>query len=97
MIIIAWRVLRDFASQPGRRGAMKPLKVWRRLMEASDFAGPNELKRVFGKASILKSGKVVFDIGGNKYRLVVWIAYRVRTVFVKWIGTHEDYDKLDLD
>src|SRR5688500_14571042 len=96
MVIIAWRTLREFASQRRYQDAMKPLVAWRRLMEASDFAGPHGLKEVFPRVSVLKRGRAVFDIGGNKYRLVVSIAYKVRTVYVKWIGTHEDYDELDL-
>lgn len=96
MVIIAWRTLRDFAKQEQNKSAIKPLTAWRRMMETSDFADPHELKRVFPKVTILKDGRAVFNIGGNKYRLVTWIAYKVRTVYVKWIGTHEDYDKLDL-
>lgn len=96
MVIIAWRTLRKFAKQARYKDARTPLAAWRRLMEESDFADPHELKDVFPKVTILKGSRAVFNVGGNKYRLLVLIAYRVRTVYVKWIGTHEDYDKLDL-
>lgn len=96
MRVIAWRTLREFASEPGQEDALKPLTAWRKLMKASTFVSPHQVKATFPKASILKSGTVVFDIGGHKYRLVVRIAYRTKIVYVKWIGTHEDYDELDL-
>jgi mRNA interferase HigB len=96
MRVIAWRTLREFASQQEYKGALKPLTAWRQLIKASLFVNPHELKEAFPKVSILTSGLVVFNIGGNKYRLVASIAYRTRIVYVKWIGTHEDYDKLDL-
>ena len=66
------------------------------MMKASVFASPHELKDAFPKVSILKKGRVVFNIGGNKYRLVVSVAYQTKIVYVKWIGTHEEYDELDL-
>ncbi len=96
MRIIAWRTLREFASQPAYADALRPLSAWRQMMKASVFASPHELKDAFPKVSILKKGRVVFNIGGNKYRLVVSVAYQTKIVYVKWIGTHEEYDELDL-
>ena len=54
------------------------------------------MKRDFGNASILKSGRVVFNIAGNKYRLVVWINYAYKIVFIRFVGTHEEYDGIDV-
>jgi mRNA interferase HigB len=56
---------------------------------------PQEVKAQFRSASVLKGGRVVFDIAGNKYRLVVSIDYERQTSFVKFIGTHERYDHID--
>ena len=56
---------------------------------------PADVKREFGAASILRDGRVVFNIGGNKYRLVVWINYPYRVVYVRFIGTHAQYDRID--
>ena len=53
------------------------------------------MKREFGSASILRDGRVVFNIGGNKYRLVVWINFPYRVVYVRFVGTHEQYDRVD--
>ena len=54
------------------------------------------MKRSFGSASILQDGRVVFNIAGNKYRMVVWINYPYRVVYVRFIGTHAEYDKVDV-
>jgi len=61
----------------------------------ADWSGPADVKRQFGKASILRDGRVVFDIAGNKYRLVVWINYHYRVLYIRFIGTHRQYDKID--
>ena len=53
------------------------------------------MKRDFGTASILRGGRVVFNIGGNKYRLVVWINYPYRVIYVRFIGTHAQYGRID--
>jgi len=61
----------------------------------ADWASPSAVKADFGNASILKDGRVVFNIAGNKYRLVVWINYAYRVVYVRFIGTHKQYDAID--
>ena len=53
------------------------------------------VKREFGNASILRDGRVVFNVAGNKYRLVVWINYPYRVAYVRFIGTHAQYDRID--
>jgi mRNA interferase HigB len=55
---------------------------------------PADIKREFSNASILKDGRMVFNIAGNKYRLVVWINYGYRVVYIRFIGTHAQYDKI---
>ena len=56
---------------------------------------PAEVKADFGNASILRDGRAVFNIAGNKYRLVVWINYAYRVVYIRFIGTHAQYDRID--
>ena len=53
------------------------------------------MKAQFGNASILQDGRVVFNIGGNKYRIVAWINYPYRVVYIRFIGTHKQYDAID--
>lgn len=62
----------------------------------TDWASPTAIKEDFRNASILKDGRVVFNIAGNKYRLVVWINYVYRVVYIRFIGTHAQYDKIDV-
>ena len=61
----------------------------------ADWAEPKDVKADFGNASILRDGRVVFNIAGNKYRIVVWINYGFRVVYVRFIGTHAQYDRID--
>jgi mRNA interferase HigB len=61
----------------------------------ADWRSPADVKQEFGRASILRDGRAVFNIGGNKYRLVVWINYPYRVVYVRFVGTHADYDRID--
>lgn len=63
---------------------------------AADWIAPSDVKQDFRTASILKDGRVVFNIAGNKYRLVVWINYTYRVVFIRFIGTHAQYDRIDV-
>ena len=61
----------------------------------ADWSRPADIKREFANASILKNGRVVFNIAGNKYRLVVWINYSYRVVYIRFVGTHAQYDAID--
>ncbi len=65
-------------------------------MVNSDFKSFNELKRVYGNASIVADDRLVFNIMGNKYRLVVRIVFDFKVVQIKWFGTHAEYDKIDV-
>ena len=72
---------------------MDPTLAWYRHALKADWAAPHDVKRDLRNASILKDGRVVFNIAGNKYRLVVWINYAYRVVYIRFIGTHAQYDK----
>jgi mRNA interferase HigB len=69
--------------------------AWYRETRRADWAAPADVKRAVRNASILKDGRVVFNIAGNKYRLVVWINYPYRVVYIRFIGTHRQYDAID--
>ncbi len=75
--------------------AREPTMAWYRQVRAADWATPADVKRDIGSASILKDGRVVFNIAGNKYRIVVWINYPYRVVYIRFIGTHKQYDAID--
>lgn len=75
--------------------AEEPTLAWYREVIKADWAKPSDVKRQFGNASILQDGRVVFNIAGNKYRIVVWINYPYSVVYIRFIGTHEQYDEID--
>lgn len=70
-------------------------KAWLAEVEEAQWASPQELKLQFRHASIISGKRVVFNINGNNYRLIVDIEYRLQIVFVVWFGTHDEYDKID--
>lgn len=93
MRVIAKRSLRQFWDV--YPDAQAPLEAWHGEALKAKWTTPQAVKAHFGTASILKSGRVVFNIGGNKYRLVVDIDYLRMVCFVKFIGTHGEYDRID--
>ena len=93
MRVISGAVLREFWVR--NRGAELPLRTWRDEARAADWAKPADIKEQFRSASILKDNRVVFNIGGNKYRLVTAVLYNTRVVLIKFLGTHEEYDLID--
>jgi mRNA interferase HigB len=94
--IIALGTLKAFLeSDPAYADAGDPVMAWYRQVRAADWATPADVKRDIRTASILKDGRVVFNIAGNKYRVVVWINYPYRVVYIRFIGTHRQYDRID--
>lgn len=96
MRIIALSTLKAFwSSSPSYTDSIEPAMAWYREGLKADWATPNEVKAQFSNASILRDGRVVFNIAGNKYRLVVWINYAYRVVYIRFFGTHKQYDAID--
>ena len=79
----------------GARYAVGPLLAWYRHALHADWPSPSDVKQDFRNASILKGGRVVFNITANKYRFIAWISYACRVVYVRFTGTHAQYDKVD--
>lgn len=73
------------------------LKTWYNTVMSSDWKTPNDVKRTYENASILKNSRVVFNIKENAYRLVVKFNFEKQWIFVKFIGTHAEYDKIDVN
>jgi mRNA interferase HigB len=94
--IIAISTLKAFwEDNPAYRDAKEPLLAWHRFALCADWDSPAGVKSDFRNASILRDGRVVFNIAGNKYRLVVWINYPYRVVYIRFVGTHAQYDAID--
>jgi len=97
MRVIALCALKAFwKNSPSRQDAREPALAWYRHTLKAVWKSPAELKRDVGTASILKDGRAVFNIAGNKYRIVVWINYSYRVVYIRFIGTHAQYDRIDV-
>ena len=95
MRVIAKKILREFWIK--YTDSEDQLKTWYKEASRASWNNPTEIKAEYAKASILKSGRVVFNICGNKYRLIVDINYKRHWVFIRFIGTHNEYDKIDAD
>jgi len=95
MQILALKTLREFWIRYPE--AQKPLRTWHRLVTAAKWKKPNEVKIAFGaNVDFVGDNRAIFDIGGNKYRLVVRIVYDpYYRVMVKFVGTHEEYDRIN--
>ena len=93
MRIIAISQLKAFWEQ--NPDSQQPFLAWIDEARKADWKTPFDLKAQFGNASILKSRKVVFNIKGNEFRLVVAVAYRFGAIYVKFVGTHKQYDAID--
>ena len=94
MRIIAKRTLREFWEHyPDAEG---PLLAWYRAVGGEAWEAPVDLKTRFPSASIVEGNRVVFNIKGNSYRLVARVNYPKRIVYIRFVGTHSEYDRIDV-
>ena len=94
MRIIALRTLKAFWEK--HPDSEEHLKAWYQVVRNAEWKNPQDVKAQYRNASILQDGRAVFNIRGNQYRLVVWINYEFFTVYVRFIGTHKEYDDTDV-
>lgn len=92
--IITRRTLLEYAQKYPM--AKTALFEWYHELVISDFKSFNELKKVYGNVSLVSDDRVVFNIMGNKYRLVVRMVFEFKAIQIKWFGTHAKYDKIDV-
>lgn len=101
MIVIGTDLVEKyFAARSGHKGiraARAQYDAWRAVAEAAEWRNPNEVKRAHPKASILKSGRVVFNIKANDYRLVALTEYRAGILMIRFFGSHAEYDRIDAE
>lgn len=95
MRVVAKKILREFWEK--HADSEDQLKTWFKEASKATWNNPSEIKEEYAKASILKGGRVVFNICGNKYRLIVDINYLRQWVFIRFIGTHSEYDNINAD
>ena len=97
MRIISRKTLRLFWEKPQYTDAEQALKAWFREASNADWATPAEIKAAFRTASIVGNNRVVFNICGNKYRLVVRVNYAYRVMYIRFVGTHAQYDRINVE
>jgi mRNA interferase HigB len=97
MRIIAQRTLKAFYEQSRYRDSQAPLESWYAEARSASWSAPADIKEQYRSASIIPGNRVVFNIAGNKYRLVVKIHYNTGIVFIRFIGTHAQYDKINAE
>ena len=97
MRVIAKSSLKKFWEQPGCADARGPLHSWYDEALKATWQSPQDVKDHYASASICGNNRVVFNIGGNKYRLVVEVQHRASIVWIKFIGTHAQYDLIDVE
>ena len=95
MRIIKEKTLTDYCRLDKYKLAVEPLKSWVYELKYAIWDNVNELKAKYRNASVISSKRVVFNIKGNDYRLIVDVEYKLKIVYIVWFGTHKEYDKID--
>ncbi len=95
MRIVKEKTLAEYCKLSKYKHAKESIKAWIYEVKFSTWGNANELKSKYGNASIISSKRVVFNIKGNDYRLIVDIEYKLKIVFIVWFGTHAEYDKIN--
>lgn len=93
MVVISYGTLRDFFEV--HAGAKDALNNWYRLTLQADWANYHEIKDMFNSVDAVGNDRFVFDIRGNNYRIVAMIFFDIRTVYIRFVGTHKEYDRID--
>ena len=94
MVIISKTMLREFGME--HPDAIQPLNDWYEITKTADWSKLSDIRDTFNTVDYVKNDRFVFNIKGNKYRLVVMIFFDIRTVFIRFIGTHTEYDNIDV-
>ncbi len=97
MRIIARRTIKEFWEDPAYADSEQALKSWFAIAKSAKWATPQDIKNQFANASIIGDKRVVFNISGNKYRLIVKFNYPYRIGYIRFIGTHRQYDLIDAE
>ena len=97
MRIISRKTLKDFWEKPDHHDAQSQMEAWFAEAHRASWKNPAQVKQQFGSGSIIHNNRFVFNIAGNKYRLVVKIHYNTGVIFIRFIGTHAQYDLIDVE
>lgn len=97
MRIIAKSTLKAFWQNPVYKDSEQPLKAWHQEASKADWNTPNEVKALFGNVSVIGNNRLVFNIAGNKYRLIVSAHFKYKCMYICFIGTHKQYDEINAE
>ncbi len=95
MRIIAFKTLKVFFEKPEHADSEVSLRAWYHYAKAAEWQNPQDLKKQFRHASIIGNGRVVFNIKGNAYRLIAAIDFEFQVVYIRFVGTHGEYEKVN--
>jgi mRNA interferase HigB len=95
MRIIAFKTLKVFFEKPEHAESEASLRAWYYYAKAAQWQSPQELKQQFWHASIIGNGRVVFNIKGNDYRLIAAIDFEFQVIYIRFVGTHKEYEKIN--
>lgn len=95
MRIIAVKTIKDFYSKEKYKDSEQSLKTWFYEVKKEQWKVPNDIKKKYKSVSIISNNRAIFNIKGNKYRLIVAIKYDFQIIYIRFIGTHMEYDKID--
>lgn len=95
MRVISVQTLKEFWEKPGNADSEQALRAWYAEAKEAEWNGPNDIKAKYHSASIVGNSRVVFNINGNKYRLILAIKYDFKIAYVRFVGTHKEYDAID--
>ena len=95
MNVVALSSLRAFWQKHPR--AERPMRLFYRRLASRDWTGPEELKTVFGSVDFVGRNRAIFNVGGNKYRVIAAMDFDKHRAFIKFVGTHADYDRIDAE
>jgi len=93
MRVISRKKLKEFWGK--HPDARQSLQAWYADAKHADWKTPTDIKNIYNNVSLLANNRVVFNIKGNKYRLVVAVQYKYRIIYIRFIGSHREYDKID--
>ena len=95
MRIVSHRRLKEFYESKGHEDSRVALERWFQITEQAEWANFSEIKADFPATDYVGNQHYIFNIRGNRYRLIVVVKFTIKHVFIRWVGTHEEYDNID--
>ncbi len=96
MVIISYSTIKNYIKEKNCNDIIcDGFENWMRIMQSNDFANLNELRQIFNHVDFVGNDRYVFNVLGNNYRLIAMIHFSVRTVYILFLGTHKEYNKVD--